>query len=139
MNEIETPRPANPLDQVYDYSNTELDMYREQQQMITKMGKLQAEAFLTSQTETKEEVHREEQQMHWLRLEQLQLIQLQQANEEEEPVKSRAVDRLISAPARRVAWESCTRRVSSPERQSAAARPMSSWSPSVPLRGSSNP
>jgi len=87
-----------PLGQIDEDTDAELDMYREQQEMIAKMCSLQADAFLAKEKEKEEEKKRENEQMGFMRLEQLQLIRMQEAKKREELIRRRAAS---APPVRR--------------------------------------
>lgn len=71
-----------PLGQIDEDTEAELEMLREQQEMIEQLCKIKAEAFLAKEKEKYEEKKREREQMHLMRLEQLQLMRLQEARRE---------------------------------------------------------
>jgi len=87
-----------PLGQIDEDTDAELDMHREQQQMITKMCSLQADAFLAKEKEKEEEKKREKEQMGFMRLEQLQFIRMREAKKREELIRRRAAS---APPVRR--------------------------------------
>ena len=85
-----------PLGQIDEDTDAELEMLREQQEMIEQLCKLKAEAFLAREKEKYEEKLREREQMQLMRIEQLQLIRLQEARK-----KDGRERRPTTAPARR--------------------------------------
>ena len=86
-----------PLGQIDEDTEAELEMLREQQEMIEQLCKIKAEAFLAREKEKYEEKLREREQMQLMRIEQLQLIRLQEARKKDGREK-----RPVTAPARRI-------------------------------------
>jgi len=90
-----------PLDQIDEDTDAELEMFREQQEMIAQMCRVKADAFLAKEKEKEEEKKRQMEQLELMRIEQLQLIRLQERARKREEFQARASSRPVSAPVRR--------------------------------------
>ena len=91
-----------PLDQIDEDTDAELEMFREQQEMIAQMCKVKADAHLAREKEKEEEMKQRE-QLQLMRLEQMQLIRLQELAKKREQFQARAANRPMSAPVKRTA------------------------------------
>jgi len=92
-----------PLDQIDEDTDAELEMFREQQEMIAQMCKVKADAYLAREKEKEEEEMRKREQLQLMRLEQMQLIRLQELAKKREQFQARAANRPVSAPVKRTA------------------------------------
>lgn len=90
-----------PLDQIDEdhVTDADLEMYKEQQEMISTMCKMQADAFLRREAEKVEEEKREREQMQLMRIEQLELIRIQEAQKREVLLKRQAAKSPANQPA----------------------------------------
>jgi len=88
------------LGQIDEDTDAELEMLKEQQQMIEQLCRLKAEAFMAKEREKFEEKKREREQMHLMRVEQLQLIRMQEARKADASRR-----RPTTAPVRRTSGQ----------------------------------
>ncbi len=102
-----------PLDQIDEDTDAELDMFRQQQEMIAQMCRVKADAYLAREKEKEEEEKRRHEQLQLMRLEQMQLIRLQELAEKRKQFQALAASRPTSAPVKRAEYKGTPARPSS--------------------------
>jgi hypothetical protein len=101
------------LDHIDEDTDAELDMFRQQQEMIAQMCRVKADAYLAREKEKKEEEKRRHEQMQLMRLEQMQLQRLQDLAKKRVQFQALAASRPTSAPVKRAEHTDTPPRLSS--------------------------
>ena len=94
------------LDQIEEDTDAELDMFRQQQEMIAQMCRVKADAYLAREKEKEEEEKRRHEQMQLMRLE-------QDLAKKRDQFQALAASRPTSAPVKRAEYKGTPPRPSS--------------------------